>query len=187
MPHNAPQKKLAATIRHAASIALLLAATGCTGSRSAPTPENFTRALNDFYLAHPDCLLPGIRFPYETSDKATTAQMDSLVQSLLLTKDEEMSIHASRYTVTTAGARFAPHFCYGHREVTSIDSSTPLAVVNGFKETSVTFHYTLKEVPVWARSSAVLAAFPDMAKAISQPPTATTRLAQTVAGWQVPD
>ena len=73
--------------------------------------------------------------------------MDSLVKALLLDKSEEMSIHATRYTVTPAGARFAPRFCYGHREVTSIDSFTPIAITDGFKETTVTYSYTMKEGP----------------------------------------
>ena len=169
------------------AVALLGPTTGCTGTKNTPTPENFTLALNTYFTDHPNCLLPNTRFPFETSDKATTRQMDSLVKSLLLEKSEEMSIHASRYTVSTAGTRFAPRFCYGHRNVTSIDSSTPLAVVGGFKETTVTYHYEMKEVPVWAKSPDVLAAFPDMAHAIQNQATGTSQLAQTISSWQIPD
>ena len=169
------------------AVALLGTTTGCSDTKNAPTPENFTLALNTYFTSHPNCLLPNTRFPFETTDKATTKQMDSLVKSLLLEKSEEMSIHASRYTVTTAGNRFAPRFCYGHRNVTSISNSTPLAVVGGFKETTVTYQYDMKEVPVWARSPDVLAAFPEMAKTIQGESTGTTRLAQTISSWQVPD
>jgi hypothetical protein len=171
----------------AVALALLVPAIGCTGTKNAPTPANFTLALNTYFTSHPNCLLPNTRFPFETSDKATTKQMDSLVKSLLLEKSEEMSIHASRYTVTTAGTRFAPRFCYGHRNITSIDGFTPLAIANGFKETTVTYHYEMKEVPVWARSPEILAAFPEMAKAIQGQSTGTSRLAQTISSWQVPD
>ncbi len=73
--------------------------------------------------------------------------MDSLVKDHLLDKFVENSIHVSRYTVTTAGARFAPRFCYGHRQVTSIDSFTPITVNDGFKETTVSYSYTMKEIP----------------------------------------
>jgi hypothetical protein len=176
-----------ATATSALTLALLLAASGCTSSKTAPSPANFTQALNDHFLDRKDCLLENIRFPFETTDKEKTKQMDSLVKALLLTKVEEMSIRASRYTPTVIGARFAPRFCYGHREVTSIDSFTPPAVANGFNQTTVTYHYAMKEVPVWARTPEVLAAFPEMAQAISGQATAKAILGQTPAGWQVPE
>jgi hypothetical protein len=168
-------------------LALMILASGCNTGKSAPTPANFTQAINSHFLDHTDCLLSDTRFPFETTDPATTKQMDSLVKALLLEKSEEMSIHASRYTVTTAGARFAPRFCYGHRQVTSIDSFTPLAVIDGFKETTVTYSYTMKEVPVWALSPDVQTAFPEMAHATSSQSTAKATLAQTPVGWQIPD
>jgi hypothetical protein len=160
---------------------------GCNTGKSAPTPANFTQAINSHFINHTDCLFSDTRFPFETTDRDKTRQMDSLVKALLLDKSEEMSIHASRYTVTTAGARFAPHFCYGHREVTSIDSFTPIAVTDGFKETTVTYSYTMKEIPVWAISHEVQAAFPDMARATTSQVTAKATLAQTPVGWQIPD
>jgi hypothetical protein len=162
-------------------------AAGCN-SKTAPTPENFTQALNTYLLSHSDCLLPEApRFPFETSDPAKTRQLDALVQAQLLTRATEPAIHASRYTVTPIGARFAPRFCYGHREVSQIVSSTPPAQADGFVETKVTFTYTVKDVPVWAKSAAVLAAFPAMAQATANGGTASRTLAQTMAGWQVPE
>jgi hypothetical protein len=167
-----------------ASIAI---AAGCNSGKSAPTPANFTLAINSHYLDHTDCLFSDTRFPFETSDPQKTKQMDSLVKASLLEKSVETSIHVSRYTVSTNGTRFAPHFCYGHREVTSIGSFTPLAVVDGFKETTVTYSYTMKEVPVWALGHDVQAAFPDLAQAISGQVTTKATLAQTPVGWQIPD
>jgi hypothetical protein len=168
-------------------IALLVLAFGCNTGKSAPTSAAFTLAINNHFLDHPDCLLDDTRFPFETTDPAKTKQMDSLVKSLLLDKSVESAIHVSRYTVTPAGVRYAPRFCYGHREVTSIDSFTPIAVNNGFKETTVTYSYTMKEVPVWALSSGVQAAFPVMSRATNSQVAAKATLAQTTAGWQIPD
>ena len=167
--------------------ALVTLTSGCNTGKSAPNPANFTLAINNHFLDHPDCLFSDTRFPFETSDPAKTKQMDTLVKSLLLDKSVETSIHVSRYTVTSAGTRYAPRFCYGHREVTSIDGSTPLAVNEGFKETTVTYSYTMKEIPVWALSHDVQAAFPDMARATSSQVTAKATLAQTPVGWQIPD
>jgi hypothetical protein len=168
-------------------VVLILASTGCN-TKTKPTPENFTAALNAHFLDHPDCLLPDPpRFPYETSDPVKTTQMDSLVKAQLLTVEKEISIHASRYTPTTTGARVVPRFCYGHRVVTSIDSSTPPAQANGFPETQVTYRYEMKEVPIWAKTPEVQTAFPEMAQAVSGQASAKTTLAVTITGWQVPD
>lgn len=172
--------------KYALTCALLLPAAGCH-SKSAPTSANFIQGLNKHFLDHPDCLFNNVQFPFETTDRKVTAQMDSLVKSQLLDKTVEMSIHVSRYTVAPAGTRYAPRFCYGHRVVNTIDHFTPPAVANGFKETQVTYHYTMQDVPVWAKSSYVLAAFPAMAQITSGHATGVATLAQTPVGWQVPD
>jgi hypothetical protein len=166
---------------------LLIATAGCH-SKTAATPENFTATLNGYFLDHPDCLFPEApRFPYETTDPVKTKQMNTLVTNQMLTVDEERDLHASRYTPTPAGARYAPRFCYGHRTISSIDSFTPPAQANGFPESQVAYHYTMDEVPVWARSADVRAAFPEMAHALSGTATGKATLAVTTAGWQVPD
>jgi len=187
-----PSKPASIARAAAALLSLLtiapLVVTGCnnTGKASA-TPANFTIGINNHYLDHPECLLTDTRFPFETSDPEKTKQLDTLVKNLLLDKSVETSIHVSRYTVATAGTRYAPRFCYGHREVTSINSFTPVAVANGFKETTVTYSYTMKEVPVWAESHDVQVAFPAMARATTSQATDTITLAQSPLGWQVPD
>ena len=181
---NSYAVRIATLVSLALSVVL---AAGCN-SKTAPTPENYTQALNAYLLDHSDCLLPEApRFPFETTDSATMKQMDSLVNAHLLDRTVENSIHVSRYTVTTTGARFAPRFCYGHREVTSIGGFTPIAVNDGFKETTVTYSYTMKEIPVWALSHDIQAAFPDMARATTGQVTAQATLAQTPVGWQIPD
>lgn len=169
------------------ALTAVFATTGCMSSQSRATPQNFVAGLNKHFIDHADCLLENIRFPYETTERDSTRQMDSLVKALLLDKTEEMSIHASRYTPTVTGARYAPRFCYGYREVTSVDSFTPPVSANGFNETTVTYHYVVKEVPVWAKTPEVEKAFPAMAEATSGQATGKTTLAQTPVGWQVPD
>jgi hypothetical protein len=165
---------------------LLLPVIGCH-SKSAPTSTNFIAGLNKHFVDHPDCLLSNIHFPYETSDPKETAQMDTLVKSQLLEKSVEMAVHVSRYTVSTYGTRYAPSFCYGHRVANTIDHFTPPAVANGFNETQVTYHFTMEDVPVWAKSANVLKAFPAMAQITSGHATGVATLAQTPVGWQVPD
>jgi hypothetical protein len=186
-----PCKPVSTSLAAAALVLLTIATlafTGCNNTdKASPTPANFTLGINNHYLDHPACLLTDTRFPFETSDPVITKQMDTLVKNLLLEKTVETSIHVSRYTVATAGTRYAPRFCYGHREVTGITSFTPIAVNNGFKETTVTYTYTMKEVPVWAESHDIQAAFPAMAHATTSQATDTIVLAQSPVGWQVPD
>jgi len=168
----------------------LLVAAGVVGchSKTAATPENFTQTLNAYFLEHPDCLLtPAPRFPYETSNAAEIKQFDALTDARLLTRATETAIHVNRYTITDAGARYAPRFCYGHREVKTIVDSTKPTQANGFVETNVTFTYTMMDVPVWAKGTEVQAAYPAMATATTAGGTATHTLAQTMAGWQVPE
>ena len=172
------------------STALLFALTltACnTVGKSAPNYNNFTTGLNKYFLDHTDCLLPNARFPLETGDKDQMKQMDSLVKATLLEKAVDPGVRTARYLPSTAGARYAPHFCYGHRVVVSIDSSSPLEVANGFKTTRVTYHYKMEDVPVWAQTHDVQTAFPAMALATSGQATAKATLAQTPVGWQVPD
>jgi len=182
MPFN--RRRIASIL---AGATFLIAAAGCH-SKSAPTPANFTAALNDHFLDHPDCLFPqSPRFPYETGDPAETARMNALVSAQMLTVQEERDIHVSRYTPTDTGARAVPRFCFGHRVVTGIDSFTPPVQANGFPESQVTYHYSMAEVPVWADSAQMRAAFPPLAYALSGSATDHATLATTITGWQFPD
>ena len=170
-----------------AACPLLFALFACH-SKSAATPENFITGLNTYYSQHPDCLFKQApRFPYETSDPTERKQMDSLVNSKLLSVQQETSLHVSRYTVTDIGSRYAPRFCYGHRVVSAIDSSTPPAQANGFTETTVRYRYNIQDVPVWAKSQDVQTAFPGLAQSVGGESTATATLAGTMVGWQVPE
>jgi hypothetical protein len=166
-----------------ASIALASLLTATTGCHS-----KTTAALNMYFVAHPECLFPeSPRFPYETSDPVKTKQMNTLVASQLLTVEEERDLHASRYTPTQMGERAAPRFCYGHRMISSIDSFTPPAQANGFLETQIAYHYTMEEVPVWAKPASVQAAFPALAHDASGTATGKATLARSGVDWQVPD
>lgn len=168
-------------------IASLWTITGCN-TKNKPTPANFTKAINAYYIERSECLFPNMRFPFATSDPEETKQMNALVRARLLESSYESAVKTTRYTVSRTGQRFAPRFCYGHREVSSIDNSTPPATgPSGFPETVVNYHYTFKDVPVWAQSADIAAAFPKMAEATSKGGVDKISLAQTLSGWQVPE
>ena len=165
-----------------------LALNGCH-SASDPTPENFTKGIAKYLVDHPDCLYKtALRFPYETSDPTEIKQLDSLVANKLLERGTEPAIHITRYSISDYGQKSAPRFCYGFRHVTGIETYTPPAKgADGFNESRVTYHYTLEDTPVWAKSAGVEAVYPELAKALAGPGSATITMAQTGVGWQVPD
>jgi len=170
--------------------AILVLGGGCS-SANKPTNANFTTTLNTWYQDHNDCLFPhGHTFPYEVapgdSVKEDKKEMDSLTDAGMLTRLEDRDMHVDRYTLNAAGNRFAPRFCYGHRQVTGIESFTPPAPHNGFTETTVTYQYTMMDVPMWANTDGVKAAFPQLAKSLGATPTDQATLATVGAGWQVP-
>jgi hypothetical protein len=170
--------------------AILVLGGGCS-SANKPTDANFTTTLNAWYQDHNDCLFPhGHTFPYEVapgdSSKEDKKEMDALTDAGLATRLEDRDMHVDRYTLNVAGLRFAPRFCYGHRQVTSIESFTPPAPHNGFTETTVTYHYTMMDIPIWASTDQVRAAFPQLAKSLGTSPTDQATLATVGAGWQVP-
>ena len=170
---------------------LFLLLVGCS-SANKPTDANFIKALNAYFQHQNDCLFPqGGKFPYEvapgSNSKQYQKQLDALTDAGLLTRKNDLAIHVENYSLNAAGQRFAPKFCYGHREVTGIVSFTPPGPRHGFTETTVTYHYTMRDVPVWAKSDALKAAFPELAKSLGPSPTGQATLATAGAGWQVPD
>ena len=169
---------------------VILLAAGCS-SKTKPTNENFIAGLNAYYATHDDCLFPSaLKFPYEVSPSANAKEdkkrMDALTDAGLMKREEDKSIHVDVYSLTAAGTRAGGRFCYGHRQIVSIDSFTPPAKSNGFLETHVTYHYKMMDVPVWVKTDQMQKAFPDMAKALSGEATGESTLANAGVGWQVP-
>jgi hypothetical protein len=164
---------------------------GCH-SNVKPTDENLKKGLKAYYSNHNDCLFPSaLRFPYEVSPgsdaKERSKQMEALADAGLVTRKEDKSIKVNVYSLTPIGERVGGRFCYGYREVTTIDSFTPPEKGDsGFIETQVTYHYQMRDVPVWAKTDKMQSAFPDMAKALSGQATGTAKLANAGVGWQVP-
>ncbi|MGC2401590.1 MAG: hypothetical protein WA510_17470 [Acidobacteriaceae bacterium] len=168
-----------------------LALTGCEGFK-AETPKNFTAAINAYYSKHDDCLYQtSLRFPYEASTSSSEKDpnlngLNALEAAGLLRSLEDRDIHVKRYEQTTFGKRMSPAFCYGHRVVTSIDSSTPAPPQDRMKAIQVTYHYKMMDVPGWADSDQIRKAFPAFAKATSSDAQGKATVVLTQVGWRVP-
>jgi len=173
-----------------AAAAVLVFIGGCSTANK-PTDQNFIKALNDYYQDRQECLFPdGRQFPYEVApgvdQKKEQAQMNALTAAGLMVRLEDRIMHIDKYTLNVVGQRYAPRFCYGHRQVTGIVSFTAPAPRNGFTETTVTYRYTMMDVPVWAQLDQLKAAFPALAQALAANPTDQATLATVGAGWHVP-
>ena len=181
--------------------AVTLLATGC--NKKADNTSNFTSALNTYYAAKPACLWTDeVKFPLQvaTSDASKTAPYDALVDQGLLTRTSVekkklivMSEQANNYdlsdkgrsawTADTAQPGFG-NFCYGHRKVGGIDSSTPTNDQPG-ATTQVTYHYSFSDAPGWATAAETQNAFPQLKADLAGPQAGQATLANTANGWQV--
>lgn len=173
-----------------AAVCSLVFLAGCSTANQ-PSEKNFLAAINTYYQERSDCLFPqGRRFPYEVAPgagaKQSKAQMDALTDAGMFKRLEDLDLHVDSYSLTPIGQRYAPRFCFGHREATAMVSFTPPGPRNGFTETDVTYRYNMEEVPVWAKTDSIEAVFPEMKKELSDSATDTITLANAGAGWQVP-
>ncbi len=192
-----------ATILRTAALcsAAVLLSTGC--NKKADNTSNFKSAIDSYYSAHPSCLFGDEqKFPVQadTSDQSKTQNYDALVdQGLLVRTTAEkkkmivMSKQVNNYDLSDKGRSAWTadpnqpgygNFCYGHRKVSSLDSSTPTNDQVG-ATTTVNYHYTVDGAPDWASAAETQTAFPQVHANLSGPQSGTATLTNTSNGWQV--
>ena len=173
------------------SAALLLILGGCTSKKKAASNENFKQAINAyFYNGRDECLLTvPEKFPAEVkiTEKEEMRRMDALAKAGLLTRTEDGAFKLVRYAMTPLGTRATGRFCYGHRDVTAVDSFTPPHPVEGREASDVTYHYKLADTPEWAADPGLLKEFPELARKTSGNAEGKTTVMSAYAGWEVPD
>ena len=181
--------------------AAVLLAAGC--NKKQDNTLNFTSAINSYYNAHPACLWSDpVKFPVQadTSNTSKTSGYDALVDQGLLVRTTAEKKHLiisskqvtnydlsdkgrSAWTADTNQPGFG-NFCYGHRKVSSIDSSTPTDSAVG-ATTQVNYHYTFADAPSWATAAETQNAYPQLHAELSGPQTGQATLTDTNNGWQV--
>jgi hypothetical protein len=178
-------------LRIAVAALVLLALSGCLARKRKPSNENFRRAINAyFYTGHDECLLPtAIKFPNEVkvAEKQEMRQMDALAKAGLLTRLEDGAFQLVRYSLTPMGTRATSRFCFGHRDVTSIDSYTPPRQVEGRQASDVTYRYRLVDSPQWADDDGLKKVFPKLAAETAASPVGKTTVMTAYDRWEVPD
>jgi hypothetical protein len=181
--------------------AVVLAA-GCHKSNDADKGA-FKSTLNDYFSGQPRCVWSSpMKFPAQadTSKEDQTKGFDALVDAGLLTRT---SAEKKRFLVgskqvndydlsdkgrsTWTAEQTEPgygNFCYGHREVTSVDSFGPTGD-GGTAQYTVNFHYDVANASSWASTTEMKSAFPGLAADLSGQQTGTATLMKKVNGWQV--
>jgi hypothetical protein len=181
---------------------LFLLGSGC--SKKTESNTNYEAAINDYYKAHPVCLWSQPKkFPVQaaTSDDAKTQGYDALTDQGLLTRttgEKKVMIVASKqvnnYDVSDKGRSAWTqdptqpgygNFCYGHRDVTSVDNVTTGADSSGNKTAQVSYHYKIGDAASWADTQEMKTAFPDLAAALSGPQADNASLTMTGDHWQL--
>ena len=187
---------------HAFMLGLLtLLTAGC--SKTDNSDQNYKAAINNHYKAFPTCIWSEPKkFPVQaaTSDDAKTEGYDALTQEGLLTRttaEKKVMIIASKqvnnYVLSEKGrTSWTPdssqpgygNFCYGNREVTSIDNSTVGTNGAGAKTVDVSYHYKIADVAAWANSQQMKTAYPSIDAALGSNPSDRATLVMTGDRWE---
>jgi hypothetical protein len=178
---------------------IALMSTAC--NNGSETDMSYKAAINDHFKALPVCIWSqSKKFPVQaaTSDDAKTEGYDALTQEGLLTRttaEKKVLIVASKqvnnYDLSEKGrTSWTPdsqpgygNFCYGHREVTSVDNSTLGTNSEGAKTVAVSYHYQIVNVADWANSPQMKTAYPGLASSLGSNPSDNATLVMTGDHW----
>lgn len=172
---------------------------GC--KKNSVDPSAFKSAINTYLGAQQQCVWSApVKFPAQadTKDEDETKGFDALTDAGLLKRtpaekkrfligskqvnDYDLSDQGrSKWTADASQPGYG-NFCYGHPQVTAIDSYTPQA--SDATNYTVAYHYDVSSLPDWANSAEMKTAFPRLDAATS-PQAGTANLAKSNNGWVV--
>ncbi len=180
--------------------ALLAGATGC--KKEIDTTE-FKSAINNSFAGRHECVWPEpIKLPAEadTSKDDKTRVYDALTDAGLLVRGTAEktrflvgSKQISQYDLSDKGhSAWTPdpnqpgygNFCFGHFNVTSIQSAVPNDPSNPTQYT-VTYRYEVEGIPSWASTPETMRTFPKIAAASSIQTATATLVKGSNGGWAV--
>ena len=183
--------------------AVFVIAAGCHGNKQ-PDKSDFKSPIDAYYSARTTCVwASAVKFPAQAdaSNEDQTKGFDALTDAGLLTRKAEEkkrfligSKQVTDYDLSDQGRsawtadQSQPgygNFCFGHRQVTSIDSFSTAVNPSGANTATVNYHYDMTGVPDWAKSQEMQTAFPNLHTALAGPRAATATLTQTQNGWQL--
>ena len=175
---------------------------GCRKTNSVDKSA-FKSAVNNYYSARQECIWPNpIKFPAQadTSNEDKTQGFDALTDSGLLVRSSAEkkrfligSKQVNNYDLSDKGRstwtadQTQPgygNFCFGHREVTTVDNFTP-SDNSTTSQYTVNYHYDVANLPSWSSTTEMKTAFPKIVSDISGQQTATATVVKSNDGWQV--
>jgi hypothetical protein len=190
--------------RHMLSLAISAAVIYAAGCHSNTVDKlAFKSAINSYLGAHQECVWSDpIKFPAQadTSNDMQTKGYDALTDAGLLVRTSAEkkrfligSKQVNNYDLSDKGRSTWTadpsqpgygNFCFGHREVTTIDSFTPPNTSDATQYT-VNYRYDVASVPAWASTAEMKTAFSKLATDTSGQQAATASLVKSSDGWQV--
>jgi hypothetical protein len=177
----------------------MMLAAGC--KKNAVDKGAFKSALNNYLSSQKSCLWSApVKMPAQAdaSEDRETRGFDALTDAGLLTRkavekkrfligskqanDYDLSEQGrAAWTVDPSQPGYG-NFCYGHPEVTSVDSYDPPA--DNATQYTVNYHYGVSNLPAWASSAEMKTAFPKLNSA-SEPAAGSATLVKSNDGWLV--
>lgn len=180
-------------------LAALALSAGC--KKNEVDKSAFRSAINTYLSARQQCVWGApIKFPAQadTSNEDQTKGFDALTDAGMLTRksaekkrflvgskqvnDYDLSEQGRAKWTADASQPGYGNFCYGHPEVTSIDSYSPPA--SDATTYTVAYHYAVSSMPDWANSAEMKTAFPRL-NAATSPQGGTATLNKSDNGWVV--
>lgn len=177
-----------------------LVVAGCNNGSN--TDLSYRAAINDHFKAFPVCIWSQPKkFPVQaaTADDSKTEGYDALTQEGLLTRTTAekkvfiVSKQVNNYDLSDKGrTSWTPdssqpgygNFCYGNREVTSVDTATAGTNGAGAKTVDVAYHYHIANVASWANSPEMKTAYPGLAEKLGSNPSDSATLVMTGDHWE---
>jgi hypothetical protein len=182
--------------------AVMMIAAGCRRTNSVDKGA-FKSAINSYMSARQECVWSDAKkFPAQadTSNDEQTKGYDALTDAGLLARSSAEkkrfligSKQVNDYDLSDKGRTTWTadptqpgygNFCFGHREVTTIDSYIPADNPDATQFT-VNYHYDVANAPAWATTAEMETAFPKIASDVSGQQVGTATLVKTSSGWQV--
>ena len=182
---------------------LVISAAWATGCKKQIDTAEFKSAINNSYAGHHECIWPeAIKLPVEadTSKDERTRDYDALTDAGLLVRGTAEkkrflvgSKQVNQYDLSDKGhASWTAdvdhpgygNFCFGHFNVTAIDSAVPNDPSNPTQYT-VNYRYEVVGIPAWASTPETMRTFPKIARDSSIQSATATLIKGTNGGWAV--
>lgn len=175
-----------------------------TGCKRGVDKAEFVNVIDASLAHHHDCVWPKpVKMPAQAdaSKDESARAYDALVDAGLLMREVEVnkrsvigSKQVNHYNLSDKGhSSWTPdpsqdgygNFCFGHFNVTAIDSATPNDSSNPTQYT-VKYEYEVEGIPAWASTAESRLAFPKIAADTSIQTATVTVVKGSNGGWTVP-